>query len=220
MNEPDDPRDDEREDDADEDLDAESDRAHLEATFAEEEAPPAEPAPAPTQGRLFENERTPEPEPRHYETDAQERRHEANRSQRKSGFESLLRDSLKKAVERGLEAGIGTLKSADTVVQKVVEEVKAPKDVTGYVFSQIDETKNVLIRAVAHEVREFLDATDVASELQRALTALSFEVKMEIRFIPNEAGELQPKVKAKAAPKASRRDSRRPGARRGDEDED
>lgn len=204
MNEPDDPRDEEREvldeevapdvDDADEDLADSSETA------------------------AFDNDRIPEPEHRTYETDAHQRRHESNRSTRRNGFESLLRDSFKKAVEIGLEAGIGTLKSADTVVRNVVDEVKVPREVTNYLFSQIDETKNVMIRAVASEVREFLDATDVASELQRALTALSFEVKMEIRFIPNEAGELQTKVKARATPKASRRDSKRPSARRRDDE--
>ena len=70
-------------------------------------------------------------------------------------------------------------------------------------------------------MREFLDTTDLSTELQKALTALSFEVKMEIRFIPNEAGDLQPKVKARATPKTVRRDSRRPSARRREEsDED
>lgn len=129
------------------------------------------------------------------------------RANRKSGgFESLLRDSFRKAVERGLEVGIGTLKSADHVVRNVADEVKMPKEISNYLFSQIDETKNVLIRAVAGEVREFLDQTDLATEMQRALTALSFEIKMEIRFIPNDAGELKPKVKARAVPRARRQD--------------
>jgi hypothetical protein len=128
------------------------------------------------------------------------------RTNRRSGFESLLRDSFRKAVERGLEVGIGTLKSADQVVHKVADEVKMPKEISNYLFSQIDETKNVLIRAVAGEVREFLDTTDLATELQRALTALSFEVRMEIRFIPNEAGELKAKVKTKAVPRARRKE--------------
>ncbi len=206
MNEPDDPREDETPEPAD---DAEARESEEDTDLAADDT-----------SDEFENERVPEPEHRHYENDAYERR-ESNRSSRRSGFESLLRDSFKKAVERGLEAGLGTLKSADTVVRNVVDEVKVPKEVTNYLFSQIDETKNVLIRAVAGEVREFLDATDLATEMQRALTALSFEVRMEIRFIPNEAGGLDPKVKARAVPKASKRDSRRPSARRReDEGED
>ena len=52
-------------------------------------------------------------------------------------------------------------------------------------FSQIDETKNDVLRIVASEVRDFLDATDLASEIKAALTSLSFEVRTEVRFIPN-----------------------------------
>ena len=73
---------------------------------------------------------------------------------------------------------------------------------------------DVVVGAVAGEVRSFLDSTDLATELQRALTALSFEVKMEIRFVPNKAGELEPKVKARAVPRARRRE----GASRDDDD--
>ena len=87
-----------------------------------------------------------------------------------------------------------------------------PKEIASYLFSQIDETKNALVRVVAREVREFLDATDVATELQRALTSLSFEIKTEVRFIPNEAGGVRPSVRAKAAPKVKRRKSEPPEA--------
>lgn len=143
-----------------------------------------------------------------------------------SAFDKLFR----KAVERGLEAGLGALEtsvgaarkgvevgresvstaksSVDAArkgVREVLEEVPVPKEAASYVFQQMDETKNVLIRAVAGEVRDFLEATDVAYELQRALTSLSFEIKTEIRFIPNEHGGLKPDVKARARPRRTRR---------------
>jgi hypothetical protein len=122
---------------------------------------------------------------------------------RQSSIEGLLRDWSRKAIEKGIEKGIGTLKTANTALHGVVEEVKLPREVSSYVYSQIDETKNVVIRAVAQEVRSFLENTDVASELQRALTAISFEIKTEIRFIPNEAGKLEPRIKGKVRPKKS-----------------
>lgn len=120
---------------------------------------------------------------------------------RDKGIEGLLRDWSRKAIEKGIEKGIGTLKTANTALHDVASEVKLPREVTSYVYTQIDETKNVIIRAVAQEVRAFLENTDVATELQRALTAISFEIKTEIRFIPNEAGKLEPRMKAKVRPK-------------------
>ncbi len=119
--------------------------------------------------------------------------------------EGVLRETFRKAVEKGIEAGVGTLRSADSVVRGVTQDGRLPKEVISYVFAQIDETKNALVRGVANEVRDFLEATDMAGEFYRALTSLSFEVKTEIRFIPNEAGGVRPQVKARAVQKRSRR---------------
>jgi len=125
-------------------------------------------------------------------------------SERRKRLEGLLGEAFRRAVERGVEAGVGTLKMADKL-RDAVDDVPLPKEIAGYIFSQVDETKNALVRVVAREVREFLDATDVANELQRALTSLSFEIKTEVRFIPNDAGGVRPSVKATAAPKMKRR---------------
>lgn len=135
-------------------------------------------------------------------------------SERRKRLEGLIGEAFRRAVERGMEAGVGTLKMADKL-RDAVDDVPLPKEMAGYVFSQIDDTKNALVRVVAREVREFLDATDVANELQRALTSLSFEIKTEVRFIPNDAGGVRPSVKAKAAPKMKRRTEPPPS----DEDE-
>ena len=119
--------------------------------------------------------------------------------------EGALRDALRKAVEKGIDAGVGTLRSADSALRGVTQDGKLPKELIGYVFATVDETKNALVRGVAKEVRDFLEATDIAGEFYRALTSLSFEVKTEIRFIPNDAGGVRPQVRARAAQKRSRR---------------
>jgi len=119
--------------------------------------------------------------------------------------EGVLRDALRKAVEKGIEAGVGTLRSADSALRGVTQDGKLPKELIGYVFASVDETKNALVRGVANEVRDFLEATDIAGEFYRALTSLSFEVKTEIRFIPNDAGGVRPQVRARAVQKRKRR---------------
>ncbi len=119
--------------------------------------------------------------------------------------EGVLRETLRKAVEKGIEAGVGTLRSADSALRGVTQDGKLPKELIGYVFASVDETKNALVRTVAKEVRDFLEATDIAGEFYRALTSLSFEVKTEIRFIPNDAGGVRPQVKARAVQKRKRR---------------
>lgn len=113
--------------------------------------------------------------------------------------EKALRDALKRALEKGLEAGIGTLSKTDEALRGALGD--APKELVNYAFGQVEETKNALVRVVAREVRDFLHATDVAKELQKALTSLSFEIKTEIRFIPNDAGGVKPDVRASVIPK-------------------
>ena len=109
--------------------------------------------------------------------------------------EGALRETIRKAVEKGIDAGIGTVSRAD----------KLPREIVSLLFSQIDETKNALVRGVAKEVRDFLEATDIAQEFKHALTTLSFEVKTEIRFIPNDAGDVRAKVRSSARPKRKKR---------------
>lgn len=130
---------------------------------------------------------------------------------RRRRLERMLPEILKRAIEKGLETGIGTLSNSGEAIRDMLgDNVKhVPKELVGYVFSQVDETKNAMVRVVAREVRDFLSATDLAQELQKALTSLSFEIRTEIRFIPNEAGGVKPEVKAEVDPKRSRRKKRR-----------
>jgi hypothetical protein len=113
-------------------------------------------------------------------------------------LEKVLRDVVRKGLERGIEAGLGTLSKTNHAVGDLLGGGQGlSKEITGYVFGQIDETKNALVRVVAREVREFLEATDLSAELQKALTSLSFEIKTEIRFIPNDSGGVKPEIKTK-----------------------
>lgn len=111
----------------------------------------------------------------------------ADEAARPRRFESIFPELLKRGLEKGLEAGLGTLAKTDAI-RGAVSEAKLPREIAGYLFSQVDDTKSAIMKVVAGEVRDFLAATDLASELQKALTALSFEVRTEIRFVPNDKG--------------------------------
>jgi|GEM_PF-1087088 len=147
---------------------------------------------------------------------------------RRRRLERLVPELLKRAIERGIEAGLGSLGSTkgkeaprDSVPPPPKDAPRdaparelgsVPKEIAGYVFSQIDDTKSAMVRVVAREVREFLEAADLSKELQKALTSLSFEIRTEIRFVPNDAGGIKPEVKAKVAPGGKRPPGRRPTA--------
>ena len=90
-------------------------------------------------------------------------------------------------IKRALETGLEKLSEGPENVRQLVSELRLPKEILALLLTQADETKNGLYRVVAKEIRDFLDHTNFAEELARVITTLSFEVKMEVRFIPNDS---------------------------------
>ncbi|APR76532.1 Hypothetical protein A7982_01879 [Minicystis rosea] len=86
-----------------------------------------------------------------------------------------------------MESGASRLAEGPENLRHLVQELKLPKEVLHYLYHQIDDTKNGLYRVVAKEIRDVLEQTQFADEITKVLTKLSFEIKTEIRFIPNDA---------------------------------
>jgi hypothetical protein len=128
---------------------------------------------------------------------------DAEREQRRR-LERVLPEIIKRIVEAGYEK----ISEGPENVRQFVSDLKLPKEALGLILAQIDETKNGLYRVVAREVRDFLDHTNFSEELAKVLTTLSFEIKTEVRFIPNDSRlGAKPNVKAKARMKRQDRDS-------------
>jgi hypothetical protein len=107
-------------------------------------------------------------------------------------------------VKRIIEAGLEKLSEGPENVRKVVGALELPKEALGAILGQLDDTKSALYRVVAREVREVLEKTNFADELVRALTAVSFEVRTSVRFVPNEAGDrATPEVRHKVSVRKS-----------------
>jgi hypothetical protein len=101
-------------------------------------------------------------------------------------------------VRRILEAGLEKISEGPESVRRAMGDLRLPRDVLHAMLSQLDETKSGLYRVVAKEVRDILEQTNFAEELVRALTAVSFEVRTSVRFVPNEDGaRATPEVKSK-----------------------
>lgn len=113
--------------------------------------------------------------------------------ERKRLFERAIPELLKRAVEKAVETGVGKLSEGPENLRQLVSEMKLPKEVLHYLYTQIDDTKGGLYRVVAKEIRDFLDRTQFADEITKVLTKLSFEIKTEIRFVPNDAASQKPR---------------------------
>jgi hypothetical protein len=140
---------------------------------------------------MADDEATPpreEPAPPSGEGD---KHHEGEHEKRRL-FERAIPEMLKRVVERAVESGASRLAEGPENLKNFVQEMKLPKEVIHYIYTQIDDTKNGLYRVVAKEIRDVLEQTKFADEITKVLTKLSFEIKTEIRFIPNDAAAKKP----------------------------
>ncbi len=103
---------------------------------------------------------------------------------------------MPEVVRKALEAGFERLSDGPENVRQRLGDLKLPKEALNGVLSQIDEGKTGIYRALAKELRDFLESTNFADELVRALTTLSFEIKTEVRLIPNDSGKPRPNVRS------------------------
>jgi hypothetical protein len=108
-----------------------------------------------------------------------------------------LEQFIPEIVRRTFYAGLGAVFTTEEGIRKLASDFHLPKDVANYLIQQAASSKDELFRILAKELRGFLDGLNVSGELQKLLTSLSFEIKTEIRFIPNDeaVGGVKPNVK-------------------------
>src|SRR6185312_2676348 len=97
-------------------------------------------------------------------------------------LDSVIPELIKRAVEIGVEKAV----EAPDNLKEFVGGMKLPREAANYLLAQVEETKNGLFRVVAKEVREFLEHTNLAGEMQKMLTTVQFEISTTIRFKPND----------------------------------
>jgi hypothetical protein len=123
-------------------------------------------------------------------------------------------------VKRTFYAGLGAVFTTEEGIRKIANEFSLPKDVASYLINSAQSTKDELFRIVGREVREFLQNLNVGGEVAKLLTQLSFEIKTEIRFIPNEeaVGKVKPDMKYKVSLKRAKTDGGADSTEAGEDD--
>lgn len=119
---------------------------------------------------------------------------EASRLSR--ALEGLLPDILKR--------GVGGLVSEDGI-RSILTDRGLPREAVGFLLTQIDATKREVVRMVSKEVRLFLENVDLGGELTKILTSVSFEIRTEVRFIPNDAA-VKPNIRNRVSIRGTRDD--------------
>jgi len=118
------------------------------------------------------------------------------------GIEAMIPGILRRSIISGLNTAL-----SDDGIRGAVSEKNIPKEAVGFVLSQADNTRREILRIVSREVRTFLENVDFGGELAKILTTLSFEIRTEVRFIPNDEA-LKPNIRNRVKVKRIREDGK------------
>src|SRR5262245_35845906 len=111
-------------------------------------------------------------------------------------------------VKKTFAAGLGAVFSTEEGIRKIARE--SLPEVAGYIASSADGAKDKVFDVIARETREFLATLNVSEEIAKILTTLSFEIKTEIRFIPNSERYIGAEPDVKASVRLKRADEGKP----------
>jgi hypothetical protein len=133
-------------------------------------------------------------------------RDRADRDER--GLRDRLEGLVPDIVRKTFYAGLGALFTTEEGIRKLTNDFSLPKDVANYLLSSADGAKDEVLRLLGRELHEFFARVNLSQELAKLLTQLSFEIKTEIRFIPNDEAvgglAIKPDVKRKVSLKRSK----------------
>lgn len=120
----------------------------------------------------------------------------------------FLPDIVRRAVERS----VNVVLQGDDERKKLVAAL-FPKElvnsVAQTVLTAVDGTKREAVEMVGREMQQFLQQLNLADEIRKVLTSVSFEIRTEVRFVPNEDGTLRTEVKGAATPKIKRQPAKK-----------
>jgi hypothetical protein len=117
-------------------------------------------------------------------------------------------------VKKTFTAGLGAVFSTEEGIRKIARE--SLPEMAGYIASSADGAKDKVFDVVARETREFLANLNVSEEIAKILTTLSFEIKTEIRFIPNSDRFVGAEPDVKASVRIKRKEDERKDERKDD----
>jgi hypothetical protein len=119
---------------------------------------------------------------------------------------SRLERLVPELVKKTFAAGMGAVFSTEENIRKIARE--SLPEMAGYIASSADGAKDKVFDVIARETRVFLSSLNVSEEIAKILTTLSFEIKTEIRFIPNSDRFVGAEPDVKASVRLKRNDDK------------
>lgn len=109
------------------------------------------------------------------------------------GLRQRIGDLLPNVIRRTVNSGVDATRRTEDMIRAAVSDFTLPREVATYIVDVADSTRKDIVRVAAREVREFLETANLNEEIARLLTRVSFEIRTEIRFVPNDQA-LRPSV--------------------------
>ncbi len=119
-------------------------------------------------------------------------------------------------VKKALASGFRSVMSGEEKIRGLVTDAM-PKELVTYIKGAVDSGRDELVKMVGQQTRKFLEGIDVGGEVAKILTSLSFEIRTEIRFIPNDQ-KIKPDIKMSIKPKKVERGDKTRGDKKTDGD--
>ena len=113
-------------------------------------------------------------------------------------------------VKKTFAAGMGAVFQTEEGIRRLARE-NLP-DVVGYAANATSDAKDKVWEIIALQTREFLSNLNLTEEIAKILTTLSFEIKTEVRFIPNSERLIGSEPDVKASVRLKRND-KEPGSK-------
>ncbi len=127
------------------------------------------------------------------------------------GLRDRLEGLVPDIVRKTFYAGLGALFTTEEGIRKITHDFSLPKDVANYLLNSADGAKDEVMGILGRELHQFFARVNLSQELAKLLTQLSFEIKTEIRFIPNDNAVgglgIKPDVKRKVSLKRNKDDA-------------
>lgn len=130
-------------------------------------------------------------------------------------LDQILPDVFRRALQQGQAVSAQARRVSDGITE-MIPGVQLGRELARLLATQVEETKRAVVRTIAAEFKDFLSATDLASELQKALADLSIELKTEIRFVPGDGAgtPAKPRVEIRSASATTGREGAHTGGAR------
>lgn len=102
-------------------------------------------------------------------------------------------------VRKALASGFRSVRASEERLRGMVGDAM-PKELVVYLKGAIDNGREEIVRIIGTQTKKFLEGIDVGGEVAKILTAVSFEIRTEIRFIPNDQ-KVKPSIQTSIKPK-------------------